>query len=196
MKNIRTLVIEFSRSTSPLVERENWSRAMIKILALVSTVFCLGCSSQNDAFSSIEAFTYHGENGLKNVELFNQPNGAIVTRLKPANFGTGDDTGHMVKITDSESGYFRVTFDELNYKNVWIKQGKLALNLRLVEKKNPIKEKPNNESKTLILMPAKTIKILDVYNGWVLTEVRSGGSTFQGWVGEEWQCGNPYTTCP
>lgn len=135
-------------------------------------------------------------NGPTNVR--NKPNGKIIQKLSK-----GDD--YMITLKKVEDGWFEfddlVSFNEtpLDKTSGWIHHSVIgAMTRNYGDQKIPVYKHPeeNDEFKVGEIKTESSIRILSAYFDFVKVKCETCDGAVEGWISNEWICGNPVTTCP
>lgn len=167
-------------------------------MQLTIYIFCfllLGCndSAKKECTSiKVTAFTHYKSN--EKLDIYNRPEDNNI--LKAIN--SDEEAGYILQITGVENDFFKVSFEDLDFKNVWVRKGTLGLVTRNYDNKNlNLYDKPNLDSSiSSVLEKEQIVRVLNVCNKWAYVETINEGKTKRGWLQPDMQCGNPYTTCP
>ena len=103
-----------------------------------------------------------------------------------------NNAGRSLEIQDIGEKRFKIVIFGEYY---FIDRGKVACYTIQTDgifiKKNPIDQSSNLYEITSPIL----IKILEVKDNWVLTELKLRNKKIRGWINKEFLCDSPYTTC-
>jgi len=166
----------------------------MQLTIYILSFFLLSCNGAKEKCDYIEvgAFTHYYSN--EKLDIYNEPvSGKVLKKIDP-----DEEAGYIVHIIGVENDFFKVSFEDLELKNVWVKKGTLGLVTRNYDnQKLNLYDKPSIDSSTSsVLEKEQIVRVLDACNKWAYVETISEGDVKRGWLQPDMQCGNPYTTCP
>lgn len=166
----------------------------MQLLIYVLSFLLLSCNDTKEKCDDIQvrAFTHYNSN--QKLDIYNEPfNGKLLKKMDPH-----EEAGYILQIIGAEKDFFKVSFEDLDLKNVWVKKGTLGLITRNYDdQKLNLYSKPNLDSSvSSVLQKEQIVRVLGACNKWAYVETISDGEIKRGWLQPEMQCANPYTTCP
>lgn len=168
-------------------------------MQIIFYIFCfllLGCNTSNKKecdFFEVRAFTHYNDN--RKLDVYSKPLDGEILK----NISSDEEAGHILQITDIDNLFFKVSFEDLELKDVWVKKGTLGLVTRNYDNQElNLYDSPNLDSSvSAILKGEQIVRVLDVCNKWAYVEtIDEDDGAKRGWLQPDMQCGNPYTTCP
>jgi len=166
----------------------------MKLTIYILSFLLLSCNGVKEKcdYIEVESFTHYNSN--EKLDIYNEPfNGKLLKKIDP-----DEEAGYILQIIGVEKDFFKVSFEDLDLKNVWVKKGALGLVTRNYDnQKLNLYGKPNLDSSvSSVLEKEQIVRVLDACNKWAYVETINDGEIKRGWLQPDMQCGNPYTTCP
>ena len=140
---------------------------------------------------------YLNDPALSGTNIRNKPKGDVIKKL----IREDEDSHFFITVTESKEGWFKIEAVEdmegaveMDYTSAWIHGSVLGIDTRNYGGEVVVMYKePYEYSKEVGGLKEQSygLSVLEICGDWV--KIKS--NELEGWVNEEWLCGNPLTTC-